>query len=181
MWLSRDAVSMNEDLKKSVQFLGAVFFEKLSEAAALGSSKIHPAVRSIVHEKLSKIEEPSDDVKRVLESIGEPTGEDKTLSSDLLLEHLTKIQVKEEDQLCEIQKKLFKEWNERRHVLAKSQAQKVLLKVRQDEIRSELKKLDQLEEQMSFFKNRLMWEKKANENTEIDNESRERHKTKETD
>lgn len=79
-----------------------------------------------------------------------------------------------------MQTKLFGEWNERRQALAKSQAQKVLLRLRQDEIRGELKQLDEQEEQMSFFKNRLIWEKRAAENTQIDEESKQRHKKKES-
>uniref|UniRef100_A0A8R1HVZ3 28S ribosomal protein S27, mitochondrial n=1 Tax=Caenorhabditis japonica TaxID=281687 RepID=A0A8R1HVZ3_CAEJA len=178
MWMARDSRSLNEDLRKSLQFLGAVYFEKLEEAANLASSlpKNSP-VGHLVRQKLEKVEEPSEAVKSILEKIGENENTDgaTTTLSSLLAESLKSIQIEEENKLCEMQKAKFVEWSERRLVLVKSQAQKVLLKVRNEEIHAELKKLDEIEEQMSFFQNRLMWEKKANENTEIDNEAKLRN------
>lgn len=176
-WLSRDTKFIDSQLKSSLNALGAVLFEKLAEANSTISTAI-PCVKSIVAGKLAGKEEEAG-VKNILESIGE-VEEAKEKLSDIILEHLKKIQVSEEDSLCAVQTKLFGEWNERRQALAKSQAQKVLLRLRQDEIRGELKQLDEQEEQMSFFKNRLIWEKRAAENTQIDEESKQRHKKKES-
>ncbi|KAF1769622.1 hypothetical protein GCK72_001439 [Caenorhabditis remanei] len=182
MWLSRDTSSLNKDLKSSLNALGAVLFEKLAEAESTISTSL-PSVKHLVAERLKakEGEEQSEDVKKILEKIGETQkSEEGQKLSDMVLEHLKTIQAAEEEKLCSEQVKLYSAWNERRQILAKSQAQKVLLRVRQDEIRAELKQLDEQEEQMSFFKNRLQWEKRAAENTQIDEESKERHKKRES-
>ena len=182
MWLSRDTSSLNKDLKSSLNALGAVLFEKLAEAESTISTSL-PSVKHLVAERLKakEGEEQSEDVKKILEKIGETQkSEEGQKLSDMVLEHLKTIQAAEEEKLCSEQVKLYSAWNERRQILAKSQAQKVLLRVRQDEIRAELKQLDEQEEQMSFFKNRLQWEKRAAENTQIDEESKEMHKKRES-
>uniref|UniRef100_A0A1I7TAM6 28S ribosomal protein S27, mitochondrial n=1 Tax=Caenorhabditis tropicalis TaxID=1561998 RepID=A0A1I7TAM6_9PELO len=180
MWLSRDTSSIDKDLKSSFNVLGAVLFQKLSEALPSASTAI-PSVKRLIAEQLKpkEGEEQPDEEKKILEAIGEIPAANEKLLSDIILEHLKTIQASEEEKLCASQTTLFATWNERRQELAKSQAQKVLLRVRQDEIRAELKQLDEQEEQMSFFKNRLAWEKRAAENTQIEEESKQRHKKRE--
>ncbi|CAP36997.2 Protein CBG19712 [Caenorhabditis briggsae] len=179
MWLSRDTKSISDSLKSSIQVLGAVLFEKLPEAN-LGIATSSGSVKRMVAERLAakEGEEQSEDVKKILETIGEVKAEE-TLLSEQILEHLKEIQPTEEQKVCSSQTAQFATWNERRQELAKSQAQKVLIRIRQDEIRGELKALDEQEEQMSFFKNRLQWEKRAAENTQIDEESKQRHRKRE--
>ncbi|EGT57455.1 hypothetical protein CAEBREN_10755 [Caenorhabditis brenneri] len=174
-WLSRDTQSIDKDLKSSLNALGAVLFEKLQEAGSTVSTA-HSSVKQLIAERLApkEREEQPEEQKAILEKIG-TVEKSNQLLSDIILEHLTRIQKAEEEKLCSQQTALFATWNERRQELAKSQAQKVLLRIRQDEIRAELKQLDEQEEQMSFFKNRLAWEKRAAENTQIDEESRQRH------
>ncbi|EGT57478.1 hypothetical protein CAEBREN_32307 [Caenorhabditis brenneri] len=159
--------------------LGAVLFEKLQEAGSTVSTA-HSSVKQLIAERLApkEGEEQPEEQKTILEKIG-TLEKSNQLLSDIILEHLTRIQKAEEEKLCSQQTVLFATWNERRQELAKSQAQKVLLRIRQDEIRTELKQLDEQEEQMSFFKNRLAWEKRAAENTQIDEESKQRHSKRE--
>ncbi|EYC02593.1 hypothetical protein Y032_0099g3197 [Ancylostoma ceylanicum] len=80
---------------------------------------------------------------------------------------LEKILEKEEEALAKKQAAEFTRWHKRRQELIKAQADRLLLKVRAEEIAKELAELEHHTEKLSFFENRLKWEKKAAQNAEI--------------
>ncbi|CAI5439522.1 unnamed protein product [Caenorhabditis angaria] len=156
LWISRDSKTLSQEVRNDLQFLGAILFEKSMLAESLASPKISNSVKNLVKQRLLPKEEGAEmteNSKKILEKLGEfeENQEGNQKLSEVLGEALKKIQGEEEAKLCGEQKRIFGEWNERRRELSKAQAEKVLLRVREEEIVEELKKLDKMEEQMNFF------------------------------
>ncbi|CAB3410914.1 unnamed protein product [Caenorhabditis bovis] len=178
LWISRASKSINDELKNNLQLLGAVFFEKLVTNYMYLETSLRLA--AMVIKKLTPKEEDahlSQTAQAVIDKLKSNTVVANSNLSTIILEHLEKIRVSEEALLCEKQTKKFESWNLRRHELVKAQAEKVVLKMRKDEIIEEIRKLSQMDEQIGFFKNRLKWEKRAAENEQIERESRQRNST----
>ncbi|CAD6184953.1 unnamed protein product [Caenorhabditis auriculariae] len=176
LWISRDTKCLDENLRTSLRLLGAVLYSRLDLASTLASSSTAPSVISLVRKQLQPTEEGAEltePAQKVIEKFGEPatSAEPAKSLSSTLLEQLEKIRPSEEQKLAEQQKEEFGRWNERRRQLAKAQAERVLLKIRAEEIRAELNELDKNEEKLGFFEKRLMWEKRAAENEEIEREA----------
>ncbi|VDO98195.1 unnamed protein product [Heligmosomoides polygyrus] len=157
LWVARDSRSLPESTRESLRLLGAVLYNSLDLASTLASSSIHGGVASIVRQRLTPAEgeEPAEPQRKILEKLeGCKPAE-------------SPIREKEEKELAEKQTQKFKRWHQRRQELIKAQADRVLLKIRAEEIAKELAELEHHAEKLSFFENRLKWEKQAAQNAEI--------------
>uniref|UniRef100_A0A1I7WTI6 OBERON-like protein n=1 Tax=Heterorhabditis bacteriophora TaxID=37862 RepID=A0A1I7WTI6_HETBA len=168
LWLARDSHSLSESLRDSVKLLGALLYNRLDIAETLACSSIHGSVAEIVRAQLTPPEgvDPDGQHLRIMDKLANCQTAEKPIS-DVILSHLNKIRESEELSLASKQIEEFAYWNKRRHELIKAQADRVLLKIRAEEITKELAELEHQSEKLFFFENRLKWEKKAAENEEI--------------
>ncbi|VDL76259.1 unnamed protein product [Nippostrongylus brasiliensis] len=175
LWIARDSRILPEPLQRSLRLLGAVLYNKMELASTLASSSIHGGVADIVRLQLrpaegEEIQEPQ---KGILEKLEGCKPADSPVSS-AVLSILEEVRLKEEQGLISHQVKDFKYWHQRRQELIKAQADRLLLKVRAEEIEKELVQLEHHEEKLSFFENRLKWEKRAAQNAEIAEQTAEK-------
>ncbi|PIO56598.1 hypothetical protein TELCIR_22002, partial [Teladorsagia circumcincta] len=140
----------------------------LDLASTLASSSTHGGVADIIRQRFTPAEgeEPSEQQKAILGKLEGCNSGEGPISS-VVLSTLEGVKEKEEESLASQQKEEFTKWHKRRQELIKAQADRLLLKVRAEEIAKELAELEHHEEQLSFFENRLKWEKKAAQNAEI--------------
>lgn len=166
LWVARDSKSLSDQLRKSIMLLGAVLYNRLDLASTLISPSTHGGVAQAIFHRLAPPggQEPPEQHSRILNKL-ECCKAAKDSISDVVAVILENIREKEEEVLASKQKARFARWHQRRQDLIKAQADRLLLKVRADEIAKELAKLDHHEEKLNFFENRLKWEKKAEENT----------------
>ncbi|KAK6040738.1 hypothetical protein COOONC_21757 [Cooperia oncophora] len=137
-------------------------------ASSLASSSIHGGVADIIRKRFTPAEgeELPEQQKAILDKLEDCKSGEGPFSS-LILSELEKIREKEEEELATQQREEFTKWHKRRQELIKAQADRLLLKVRAEEIGKELAELEHYEEKLSFFENRLKWEKQAAQNAEI--------------
>ncbi|VDM59331.1 unnamed protein product [Angiostrongylus costaricensis] len=138
LWVARDSKSLPDQLQQSLMLLGAVLYDRFAFFVQFGKRRIY-RYRAI-HFTWIYVQ---------------------------LERNLIQIRGKEEEALASEQKVEFTRWHQRRHDLIKAQADRLLLKIRAREIANELAELDHHEEKLNFFENRLKWEKKAKQNTEL--------------
>ncbi|VDM69886.1 unnamed protein product [Strongylus vulgaris] len=141
---------------------------RLDLASSLASSSVHSGVARIVRQLFTpkKGEEPKELQGQILEKLSGCASSEETISNDV---HaiLEKILDKEEEALSKKQAAEFMSWHKRRQDLITAQADRLLLKIRAEEIAKELGDLEHETEKLTFFDNRLKWEKKAAQNAEI--------------
>ncbi|KHJ96745.1 hypothetical protein OESDEN_03293 [Oesophagostomum dentatum] len=179
LWVARDSQSLPENLRQSLRLLGAALYKKLDLASSLASSSVHGGVATIVRRMFTpkEGEEPTELQKQILEKLSGCSASEEPVSSAVRA-ILEKILEKEEETVAKRQAEEFTSWHQRRQDLIKAQADRLLLKIRAEEISKELAELEHETEKLTFFENRLKWEKKAAQNAEIikqtaDNKSEE--------
>nr|CDJ83205.1 Ribosomal protein S27 domain containing protein [Haemonchus contortus] len=168
LWVARDSRSLTEPIRQSLRLLGAVLYNRLDLASTLASPSTHGGVAEIIRQRFTPAEgeEPTEQQKAILDKL-EGCKPSESPFSSAILDILESVREKEEEALATQQKEEFTKWHKRRQDLIKAQADRLLLKVRAEEIAKELAELEHHEEKLSFFENRLKWEKKAAQNAEI--------------
>ncbi|KAK6015427.1 zinc finger, C2H2 type, partial [Ostertagia ostertagi] len=163
LWVARDSRSFSEPINQSLRLLGAVLYNRLDMASTLASSSTHGGVADIIRQRFTPAEgeEPSEQQKAIPWQTGRLQFRRRPDQFSRLVKE------KEEEALATQQKEEFTKWHKRRQELIKAQADRLLLKVRAEEIAKELAELEHHAEQLSFFENRLKWEKQAAQNAEI--------------
>ncbi|CAJ0930017.1 unnamed protein product, partial [Mesorhabditis belari] len=175
LWIGRESKLLDESTRRSVMLLGACFMNDYTKAISLLSDKNLPAVNaqivSFIEAQITAAGEgaqPTTQQQNLLEALKTNAAtEGATKLSDVILEVLKKSQVEEEKLLATKQTKEFGDWGLRRKQLVDAQAERALLKVKLEQINAELQNLDKRREKLSFFENRLTWEKRAEDNDQI--------------
>ncbi|CAJ0594007.1 unnamed protein product [Cylicocyclus nassatus] len=168
LWVARDSKCLPDPLRESLRFLGAVLYQRFDLASSLASASIHSGAAGVVRQLFTpkEGEERTEMQEQILEKLSGCAASEETLSSAV---HaiLEKILEKEEETLAKKQAEEFRSWHKRRQDLISAQADRLLLKIRAEEVAKELANLEHETEKLTFFDNRLKWEKKAAQNAEI--------------
>uniref|UniRef100_A0A8R1V4N6 Uncharacterized protein n=1 Tax=Pristionchus pacificus TaxID=54126 RepID=A0A8R1V4N6_PRIPA len=168
LWLSRE-MNIDLSLKRCIESVSNVIGGK----SVPSIDTISPSAALLIHSYLSTLPDQSEEINEYIEKVkvvGEKEKDVESLSSKVL-SYLKNIQKKEEKILMEKQVKKFEQWNERRRNLIEVQTKRLQLKVLRCEMEKELSELEEEEQRLFFFENRLLLEKSARENAEIANEN----------
>uniref|UniRef100_A0A0K0DVF2 28S ribosomal protein S27, mitochondrial n=1 Tax=Strongyloides stercoralis TaxID=6248 RepID=A0A0K0DVF2_STRER len=144
--------SMDSFNKSSLNILKNIYNENL---AILEEKNIDKTRKDLLSNFISKIDD---------------NNSEGGLLSDEILNKLKEFKNDEETKLSVVQKNYFKIWNSRREELLKSQAERLKLQLRLQEIDEDRKKLNHEKEVLYFFENRTTWELAAAEKTKLQEE-----------
>ncbi|CAJ0572954.1 unnamed protein product, partial [Mesorhabditis spiculigera] len=175
-WMARDTKEIDDATRRSAIALGAHLARDAKETARLvQSGSVHGAVAQFIvsqieaHLKAQGAEAvPSIHQQAILSTLGAKGKADPGLFSDVFLKALQAVQPEAEKQLMAQQKAEFAEWAEKRTSLVRAQAERLLLKVKLEDVEAELAALQSREEKLNFFESRLTWEKRADDNDQIE-------------
>lgn len=179
-WFSKVVEYKDPKMKESLELISYAIgkkYEKLEEFLkrdTLNSIKESALniVRTICKETLQSLGEEDVDVKKkdiltgLISKIGDGVSEGDLLSDELMNDFKV-IQKEEETKLSSMQKDYYNAWNKRREELLKSQAERLKLQLRLEEISTSRKELSYEKELLFFFENRTKWELKAAEKTKL--------------